>query len=88
MAGFASLKGTDYIDFMYTHKDHLRKGVAQLMMAQLQEKAIQMGARCLTADVSKTARPFFEKLGFVILHENHNLIRGVWITNYKMRKEL
>jgi putative acetyltransferase len=88
IAGFASLEGNSYIDFMYTHKDHLRKGIARLLYTKLQEKAIQTGASFLTADVSKTARPFFEKMGFVVLHENNKLIRGAWISNYKMRKEL
>lgn len=88
IAGFASLAGADYIDFMYTHRDHLRKGVAYLLFANLEARARDRGAQMLTADVSKTARPFFEKQGFTAVQENWQLIRGVWINNFKMQKPL
>lgn len=42
----------------------------------------------LTADVSKTAKPFFEKKGFLLVKEQENLLDDVLIVNYKMRKDL
>lgn len=87
-AGFGSLKDSDYIDFMYTSKHYLRRGIAQTVYDQLQEKAVKMGTKSLTADVSKTAMPFFERQGFVVSAENRHFIRGVWITNFRMQKAL
>ncbi|ACT93110.1 GNAT family N-acetyltransferase [Dyadobacter fermentans] len=87
IVGFGSLKNGCYIDFMYTDSRHLRKGIGLAIYKQLEAQAIDRGTQVLTADVSKTARPFFEKQGFSIIRENHNLIRGVLITNYHMQKK-
>jgi putative acetyltransferase len=87
-AGFGSLKDIDYIDFMYTSKNYLRQGIAQTIYDRLEAKAANMGTKILISDVSKTARPFFERQGFVMSAENRNFIRGVWITNFRMQKEL
>ncbi|GGB97966.1 GNAT family N-acetyltransferase [Dyadobacter sediminis] len=87
-AGFGSLKDNDYIDFMFTSKHYLRQGIAQTIYDRLEEKAAKTGAEILTADVSKTARPFFERQGFAVSAENRNCIRGVWITNFRMQKVL
>jgi putative acetyltransferase len=87
-AGFGSLKDGAYIDFLYTSKNYLRKGIAQTIYDQLENMARSCGSKHLTADVSKTARLFFEKQGFVVVNENRNFIRGVWITNFRMQKEL
>jgi putative acetyltransferase len=87
-AGFGSLKDGVYIDFMYTSKDYLRQGIAQAIYDRLKNMALRLGTKILTADVSKTARPFFEKQGFAVAAENRNFIREAWITNFRMHKEL
>ncbi|KAA6438912.1 GNAT family N-acetyltransferase [Dyadobacter flavalbus] len=87
-AGFGSLMDSHYIDFMYTGKNYLRQGIARTIYNRLEEKATEMGTKVLTADVSKTARPFFERQGFVLLAENRNFIDGLLIINFRMHKEL
>ncbi|MET4004778.1 hypothetical protein BJ956_002373 [Arthrobacter psychrochitiniphilus] len=42
----------------------------------------------LTADVSITARPFFERYGFVVKAKQHPVMVGVQLTNYAMTKNL
>lgn len=86
--GFGSLKNGCYIDFMYTDSRHLRMGVGLAIYKQLEAKAIDRGTQVITSDVSKTARLFFANLGFSIIQENHNLVRGVLISNYNMQKKL
>jgi len=54
----------------------------------LQQKASEMNALALSSDVSITARPFFEKMGFEMLNEQNNPTRGVNLTNYRMKKML
>ena len=83
IVGFGSLD-RDYIDFMYVHKDFLRKGIASKIFEGLQRKSIELGCNQLTSNVSKTARPFFETKGFRIIKENKNLINEVEIINYHM----
>jgi putative acetyltransferase len=40
------------------------------------------------ADVSITAKPFFEKIGFKIIQEQHVKLNGIELTNYKMEKSI
>ncbi|MCF0052452.1 GNAT family N-acetyltransferase [Dyadobacter sp. LJ53] len=88
IVGFGSLKNGYYIDFMYADPGHLQQGVGLAIYKLLEGEAKDRGILVLTSDVSKTATPFFEKQGFSIIRENHNLIRGVLVTNYHMRKTL
>lgn len=86
--GFASLQGTNYFDFLYVHKDHLRKGIASQLYHAIERKALKGGSRTLCADVSITAKPFFLKQGFQVVHENRNVIKEIVLINYRMVKEL
>ena len=66
IVGFGSLKNDEYIDFLYISKDHLRKGIANLIYTQLEEVALKNNKLELFSDVSITAKPFFEGKGFVV----------------------
>ena len=88
IVGFGSLENGNYIDFMYTAIGYQRLGVAQSIYDCLLIKAIQSGADAILADVSKTARSFFEKQGFTVVRENINVINGVEIPNFRMQKLL
>jgi putative acetyltransferase len=83
-AGFGSLENVDYIDFLFVHQDFLRQGVASLIFEGLKKEAIRRGASSLSADVSKTAQPFFERQGFRMVRENWKRIRGIDINNFRM----
>ena len=85
LAGFGSLDGS-YLDFMFVKPRFQGKGVAHQIYEQLEGKALGEGMGEITADVSKTARSFFEKQGFTVVQTNQNLIRGVEIVNYHMVK--
>lgn len=88
ITGFCSLENNVYIDFMYVHKNYQRQGIADILLSALEEQAKNAGTTLLTSDISKTARPFFEKRGFAVVTEQINLRKGIEIINYKMRKEL
>ncbi len=68
---------------MYVHKDFQGKGIASVLLDHLITRA---GNTEVSSDVSKTARPFFERKGFEVVKENHLEIDGVPISNFKMRK--
>jgi|SRR5690606_5745489 len=85
--GFCTLDG-NYIDLFYVHKDHLRQGIARKLFAEIEKSAKQQGHIELTSDVSKTARPFFERMGFIVKTEQIVEIKGVEMTNYKMSKAI
>lgn len=88
IVGFGSLKDRNYVDFMFVHQYYQRQGIAEQLYQALEHEARRGESRYLLSDVSKTARPFFEKQGFRIERENQHLIREVEITNYRMKKEL
>ncbi len=87
IVGFGSLENESYIDLIYVHKDHLRKGIANLILDSLKNKAQEYGNKNLTSDVSKTARPFFERNGFIVVKKNEFNLNGILISNYRMINE-
>lgn len=88
IVGFSTLDQGTYIDLLFVHKDHQHQGIASLLYAKMEEEALRHGQKQLTADVSKTARPFFEKSGFRILKEQTVNVKGIDLINYKMIKDL
>lgn len=88
IAGFCTLTDDGYIDLLFVHKSHQRKGIAKLLYKELEHTALLKGIALLTADVSKTAKPFFENMGFSLLKEQKVSVQGILLVNYKMEKSL
>ncbi|MDR6923309.1 GNAT family N-acetyltransferase [Chryseobacterium sp. 2987] len=88
ITGFISLDQGNYIDFLFVHKDYQNQGIAFQLYQLIEHEAIKQEKTFMTADVSKTAKPFFEKMGFSIVREQSVPVRGVELTNYKMEKKL
>jgi putative acetyltransferase len=82
------LNNESYIDLLYVHKDHQGQGIAQLLLDKITKEARRLGQIKLNSDVSKTARPFFVKNGFVQISEQKNIREGVELINYKMTKQI
>ena len=66
IAGFGSVTDEGYLDFMFTHKDHQRRGVASAIYGKIEDKAKELNIGKIWAKVSITARPFFKKMGFEV----------------------
>lgn len=88
IVGFGTLKDGNYIDFFYIHKDFQRQGIADRLLTELQLEAKKQHSEVITSDVSITARPFFEKKGFIVKAEQRNIRFGIELINYKMEKKL
>jgi len=88
IAGFCTLDQGNYIDLLFVHKDEQQKGIASILYQEVENEALRQREKQLTAEVSKTARPFFEKIGFQVVQEQEVNIKGVTLTNYKMIKIL
>jgi len=88
IAGFATLKNGNYIDFFYIHKDFQRQGIADKLLTELELEAQKQHSKMITSDISITAKPFFEKKGFVAKAEQKNIRLNVELINYKMEKQL
>ncbi|PYI37536.1 hypothetical protein CVS30_14775 [Arthrobacter psychrolactophilus] len=87
-AGFSDVDGHGYIDMMFVAPDCLRRGVAHHLLHHIEDVAHSEGMSELTANVSITARPFFEHHGFTVQAEQHPMMLGVQLTNYRMKKNL
>jgi putative acetyltransferase len=84
---FISLKGRDHIDKLYVHPDAAREGVGAFLCAAIEKLAHARGGKHLTVDASDTARPFFEKRGFVARHRQTVALDGEWLGNTRMEKQ-
>ncbi|WP_264552367.1 GNAT family N-acetyltransferase [Flavobacterium sp. N2038] len=87
IAGFGTLKGGNYIDFFYIHKDFQRQGIAAKLLIELELEAKNQHSKIITSDISITAKPFFEKKGFITKAEQKNIRLNATLINYKMEKE-
>jgi putative acetyltransferase len=88
IVGFGSLEGSDTIDLLYVHKSFQRLGVAGELFNVLRTRAEQLGTKTLKAEVSKTARSFFESRGFTNVVHQSKQSNGVMLDNYQMIKAL
>lgn len=86
--GFISLESGNYIDMLYIHTDYQRKGIAFRLFSEMENIAKQNNIKELYSNVSITAKPFFEKLGFVVIREQQVILKSIPLTNYKMIKTL
>jgi GNAT superfamily N-acetyltransferase len=87
IAGFSSLGKAGLIDMFYVHPDWQRCGVGRLLYRRIEGIARRQGHRHLTADVSITARPFFESMGFTVARQQAVSRGGVTLTNFAMIKQ-
>jgi putative acetyltransferase len=88
VVGFASLAGIDKLDMLYVAPDAAGQGAGTMLVDALERLAGARGAKALAADASDTARPFFERLGYVAQSRNTVLINGEWLANTTMTKTL
>ncbi len=88
VAGFAEFDVSGHVDCFYVHHEKLRMGVGSALMRRIEHEAAGHGMRSLFADVSVTARPFFEKMGFEVADERDRKYRGQVFRQYFMEKAL
>ena len=88
--GFGSMnfKKQDLLDFLYVHKDYLRKGIASEVLSELERETRRRRKKSITSYVSKTAKAFFVKNGFTLIRENRITKGPTELINYYMRKKL
>ncbi|GAE64638.1 GNAT family N-acetyltransferase [Chryseobacterium indologenes] len=88
IVGFATLDQGNYLDLFFVHKNYQHQGIASQLYEQIENAARKQTERYIRSDVSKTAKSFFEKLGFYVLKEQIVPIKGIALTNFKMQKNL
>lgn len=86
--GFTSIRSDGYLHSMFVHKDWQRKGVASALLSEIEKYGRAHHIIEFTSEVSITARPFFEKHGYIVEKEQKRQASRLCLTNYVMRKVL
>lgn len=88
IVGFSSITPKGYLHSMFVHKDFQGKGIATMLLEEIERYAITVGIMRITSEVSLTARPFFEKKGYVVEEEQKRKANQLSLTNFWMAKKL
>lgn len=87
IVGFADMDNTGYLDRLFVHKDFQSMGIATALVNELEQSARASGIFRFETYASITARPFFEKRGYIVEFENQVIRKGITLVNYKMVKQ-
>jgi putative acetyltransferase len=88
LLGMGSITPGGYLDILFVSHLHQGKGVARQLMQKLEAYAREQGVKKIRSDVSITARPFFERTGFVMIRPQRVQIAEVTFDNFVMEKEV
>ncbi|MBZ2194991.1 GNAT family N-acetyltransferase [Ruania sp. N2-46] len=88
VAGFTDLGEDGYIDMMFVDPAYARRGIATALLEHVVSAAVGRGLTELTVHASLTAKPFFERHGFVVDAQRFPVRGGVRLTNFDMRRVL
>lgn len=83
IVGFGDIDNTGYLDRLFVHKDYQKQGIASMLCDNLEQN---INTPKIITHASITARPFFEKRGYIIVKKQNIKRNGIIITNYIMEK--
>lgn len=84
--GFSDLVDGAVLDMLYVDPRVSRQGVGSVLIASIVSLARESGAATIETHASLTARPLFERHGFVVVEPCAPVVRGIQMTNFKMRR--
>ncbi|WP_050872684.1 GNAT family N-acetyltransferase [Comamonas testosteroni] len=85
---YADLQANGYIDHFFVAPQHAGRGVGRLLLVHIEHAARQNGLPELSADVSLNAQRFFAHFGFEQQRRQMPVVRGIALSNTRMRKAL
>ena len=88
IVGFSSITPQGYLHSMFVHKDFQGEGIATMLLNEIEQYAITNGIIRITSEVSLTARPFFEKKGYIVEEEQKRKANQLSLTNFWMAKQV
>ncbi|MEZ8697177.1 GNAT family N-acetyltransferase [Vibrio lentus] len=86
VVGYTDLQPNGLIDHFFCHHEYQGRGVGRALMEHVFQIGSVRGVSRYFSEVSITARPFYEHLGFTVVNEQEVEMRGVKLTNYVMEK--
>lgn len=88
IVGYSDVQPSGLVDHIFCHHECQGQGVGRSLMTHLLKQAKAKGLNRIYSEVSITARPFFEHMGFTVVNEQQIEVRGATLTNYVMEKHL
>ena len=88
ITGFTSFNSQGYLHSMFILPQFCGKGIATMLLDFAEDFARNNHIPNLFSEVSITARPFFEKRGFIVEQEQLVKVNNVEMSNFQMRKSL
>jgi putative acetyltransferase len=86
LVGYADVQDSGYIDHFFVSGRHPRQGIGRALMQAIEREAERQSIKTLSSDVSRTAQPFFESFGFVVVEQRRPVVRGIELANALMQK--
>jgi len=84
IAGFVDMTPDGYLDRLFVLSDHQGQGIATSLMHEVLAEAMRLRLPKIEVQVSLTARPFFEKHGFLVVENRRVEIRGAMLDCFGM----
>lgn len=78
----------DYIDCFYVHHEYQGCGIGKMLLNHIFKIAKEKEQTLLRVDASITAKPFFEKSGFIEVKKNIVVRNNIELINFSMEKSL
>jgi putative acetyltransferase len=88
VVGFVTVTKTGVLDLLFVHRHYQNRGIGAALLKQAERQAKKFGVNEIQAEVSITAKPFFERKGFILKSENIKKIGETEFINYIMFKPL
>lgn len=88
LVGFASMNKIGYLHSMFVHKDFQHRGIATMLLSEVEQIARKYEVIFITSEVSLTARSFFDKKGYEVVKIQKCKANKLKLTNFVMRKQL
>lgn len=88
IVGFGELEANGHIDRFYCHKDFQGQRVGTKILEQIELTAKNLEIPKLFVEASITAKPFFERRGFLVVKKQEVERRGQKLINFVMEKLL
>lgn len=86
IVGYTDIQDNGLIDHFFCHDEHQGKGIGRCLMEHVLNVGKSKGISRFYSEVSITARPFYERLGFTVTREQTVEVRGEKLKNFVMEK--
>jgi putative acetyltransferase len=88
IVGFGDMTQEGSLEHLYVDKDFQGCSIASLILKAIEQKAHELDLTEIITESSITAKPFFEKRGFMAIREQQKITRGMSFLTYIMKKAI